>query len=433
MNNVIAIVGRPNVGKSTFFNRMIGRRKAIIDDSSGVTRDRIYGTSEWNGKGFTIIDTGGFVKNTDDIFEKAIKEQVHIAIEEADIILFMVDVKTGITDLDSEIAQLLRPVKKPVFIVVNKVDNFDRMLTANEFWALGFDNTFFLSSISGSGTGELLDAVSESLVDREIEEVDIPKLAIIGQPNVGKSSLVNAFTGEDRNIVTDIAGTTRDSINTVYKKYGKELLLVDTAGLRKKSKVHDDLEFYSVMRAVNAIERADVCLLLIDATDGIEAQDLSIMKLIQTRNKGIVLLVNKWDLIEKNTHTTKEYTDYIYSRTAPFIDFPVVFISALNKQRISKALDVALEVYENRQLKIPTSKLNNLMLKEIAMKKPPAIKGRHVKIKYVTQLKTHYPAFVFFCNYPQYVKADYKQFLENKLRQHFNFTGVPIKIYIRQK
>lgn len=433
MNNIIAIVGRPNVGKSTFFNRMIGRRKAIIDDSSGVTRDRIYGTSEWNGKGFNIIDTGGFVESTEDVFEKAIKEQVLIAINEADIIIFMTDVLTGVTDLDAEIANLLRPTNKPVFLVVNKVDNYDRMLTANEFWALGFENTFFLSSISGSGTGEVLDAISDSLKDKIIEDPDIPKIAIIGQPNVGKSSFVNALIGEERNIVTDIAGTTRDSINTRYKKYGKDLLLVDTAGLRKKSKVHEDLEFYSVMRAINSLERADVCLLLIDAIDGIEGQDLSIMKLVKERHKGFVLLVNKWDLVEKDTQSTKHYTDYIYSRTAPFIDFPIIFISALNKQRIARALDIALEVYENRQLKIPTSKLNNIMLQEISKKKPPAIKGRYVKIKYITQLPTYYPAFAFFTNYPKYIKGDYKQFLENKIRQHFDFTGVPIEIYIRKK
>ncbi len=433
MNNLVAIVGRPNVGKSTFFNRMIGKRKAIIDDVSGVTRDRIYGVSHWNGKGFNIVDTGGYVKHTDDVFEKAIKDQVYIAIEEADIIVFMVDVKTGITDLDQEVAKILRPVDKPVFLVVNKVDNYERELMASEFWNLGFENTFFVSSISGSGTGDLLDAISEHLVDKEVLESDLPKFAIIGQPNVGKSSFINALVGEDRNIVTDIAGTTRDSIDTIYNKFGKELLLIDTAGIRRKSRVKEDLEFYSVMRAINALERADVCMLMIDATDQVESQDLSILELARSRGKGVVILINKWDLIEKDTNLVKHYTQYIHSRTAPFTDIPIVFVSVLNKQRIFKALEVAMEVYENRLRKISTSKLNEIMLKEIEKNRPPAIKGRHVKIKYVTQLPLHYPAFAFFCNFPQYVKNDYKQFLENKLREHFNFTGVPIKIFIRQK
>lgn len=433
MNNLVAIVGRPNVGKSTFFNRMIGKRKAIIDDVSGVTRDRIYGVSHWNGKGFNIVDTGGYVKHTDDVFEKAIKDQVYIAIEEADIIVFMVDVKTGITDLDQEVAKILRPVDKPVFLVVNKVDNYERELMASEFWNLGFENTFFVSSISGSGTGDLLDAISDHLVDKEVLEPDLPKFAIIGQPNVGKSSFINALVGEDRNIVTDIAGTTRDSIDTIYNKFGKELLLIDTAGIRRKSRVKEDLEFYSVMRAINALERADVCMLMIDATDQVESQDLSILELARSRGKGIVILINKWDLIEKDTNLVKHYTQYIHSRTAPFTDIPIVFVSVLNKQRIFKALEVAMEVYENRLRKISTSKLNEIMLKEIEKNRPPAIKGRHVKIKYVTQLPLHYPAFAFFCNFPQYVKNDYKQFLENKLREHFNFTGVPIKIFIRQK
>lgn len=433
MNNLVAIVGRPNVGKSTFFNRMIGKRRAIIDDISGVTRDRIYGVSEWNGKGFTLIDTGGYVKNTEDVFEKAIKEQVYIAIEEADIIVFMVDVKTGITDLDQEVARILRPVNKPTFLVVNKVDNYERELMASEFWTLGFENTFFLSSISGSGTGDLLDAISDRLIDKEVAEPDLPKFAIIGQPNVGKSSFINALIGEQRNIVTDMAGTTRDSIDTLYNKYDKELLLIDTAGIRRKSRVKEDLEFYSVMRAINAIERADVCLLMIDANDQIESQDLSLLELARTRNKGIVILVNKWDLIDKDTNLVKRYTEYIHSRTAPFTDIPIVFISVINKQRIYKALDTALEVFENRTRKISTSKLNDIMLKEIQKNRPPAIKGRHVKIKYVTQLPLHYPAFAFFSNFPQYIKQDYKQFLENKIREHFNYTGVPIRIFVRQK
>ncbi|MBT8228855.1 MAG: ribosome biogenesis GTPase Der, partial [Bacteroidia bacterium] len=432
MAQVIAIVGRPNVGKSTIFNRLIGEKKAIIDNISGVTRDRIYGTSEWNGKHFTVIDTGGFVQHSDDVFEKAIREQVHIAIDEADIIIFMVDVTTGITDLDEQMANILRRQSKKVFLTVNKVDNNSRQLMANEFWSLGFDNTFFIASISGSGTGDLLDAITDELPDEgEDEENQVPKFAIVGQPNVGKSSLTNALLGEDRNIVTDIAGTTRDSVNSHYNKFGKEFFLIDTAGIRKKDKVHENLEFYSVLRAIRAIEESDVVMLLIDATTGVEAQDLSIFSLAIKRNKGVVILVNKWDLLEKETNTARDFEQRIKDKLAPFNDVPVIFISALEKQRISKSIDVAIEVYQNRKQKIKTSVLNDLMLEEIQRIPPPAYRGRFIKIKYITQLPTYYPAFAFFCNHPDHIKASYRQFLKNKMRTHFNFTGVPISIFFR--
>ncbi|MBT8232366.1 MAG: ribosome biogenesis GTPase Der [Saprospiraceae bacterium] len=436
MSEIIAIVGRPNVGKSTFFNRLIGEKKAIIDNISGVTRDRIYGNSHWNGKNFTVIDTGGFVKNSDDIFEKAIREQVHIAIDEADIIIFMVDVTTGITDLDEQMANILRRQSKKVFVAVNKVDNNSRMLMANEFWSLGFDNTFFLSSMNGSGSGELLDAISEFLPepDPNEEKLEIPKISIIGQPNVGKSSLTNALIGEDRNIVTDIAGTTRDSINSYYNKFGKEFYLVDTAGIRKKAKVHENLEFYSVLRAIRAMEESDVVLLLIDASTGLESQDLSIFSLAAKRNKGIVILVNKWDLIEdKETNTARDFEKKLKNKLAPFNDVPVLFISVLEKQRIHKAMDIAIEVYENRQRKISTSKLNEIMQEEIQRIPPPSHRGKFIKIKYIMQLPMPYPSFVFFCNYPDHVKDNYKNFLRNKLREHFNFKGVPISIFFRSK
>ncbi|NNE16435.1 MAG: ribosome biogenesis GTPase Der [Saprospiraceae bacterium] len=436
MSEIIAIVGRPNVGKSTFFNRLIGEKKAIIDNISGVTRDRIYGNSHWNGKNFTVIDTGGFVKNSDDIFEKAIREQVHIAIDEADIIIFMVDVTTGITDLDEQMANILRRQSKKVFVAVNKVDNNSRMLMANEFWSLGFDNTFFLSSMNGSGSGELLDAISEFLPEPDPNEkkLEIPKISIIGQPNVGKSSLTNALIGEDRNIVTDIAGTTRDSINSYYNKFGKEFYLVDTAGIRKKAKVHENLEFYSVLRAIRAMEESDVVLLLIDASTGLESQDLSIFSLAAKRNKGIVILVNKWDLIEdKETNTARDFEKKLKNKLAPFNDVPVLFISVLEKQRIHKAMDIAIEVYENRQRKISTSKLNEIMQEEIQRIPPPSHRGKFIKIKYIMQLPMPYPSFVFFCNYPDHVKDNYKNFLRNKLREHFNFKGVPISIFFRSK
>ena len=433
MGNIVAIVGRPNVGKSTLFNRLIGERQAIIDDTSGVTRDRQYGSSFWNGKNFTVIDTGGFVKDSEDVFEAAIRDQVRIAIEESDVILFMVDCTTGITDLDEQVAQMLRKTKKDVILVVNKVDNHQRLLEANEFWSLGFEETFFLSSMTGSGTGEVLDAVAEKIEETTDVESDLPKLAIVGQPNVGKSSLTNALLGEERNIVTEKAGTTRDSIHTHYHKFDKEFLLIDTAGIRKKSRVHENLEFYSVMRAIRAIEEADVCVLMIDARTGIEAQDMSIFRLAQRRNKGIVILVNKWDLVEKETNTARDFEEEIKNRIAPFTDIPIVFVSALEKTRIFKTIEVALEVYENRTRRITTSKLNDVMLEAIERYPPPSHRGRFVKIKYVTQLPTYYPAFAFFCNNPKHVKENYRNYLENQLRKNFNFTGVPIGVFFRKK
>lgn len=433
-NNIVAIVGRPNVGKSTFYNRLIGERQAIIDDISGVTRDRQYGSSFWNGKTFTVVDTGGFVKNSDDVFEAAIRSQVQIAIDEARVIIFMVDVTTGITDLDAEVADMLRRSVKPVFLAVNKVDNNKRMIEANEFWALGFDHTFFLSSLTGSGSGDLLDAVAEHIdADEEEEEDKIPRFAIVGQPNVGKSSLTNALLGEERNIVTDVAGTTRDSIHARYSKFDKEFLLIDTAGIRKKSRVHEDLEFYSVMRAVKAIEEADVCLLMVDAQTGIESQDMNIFRLAQRRNKGIAILVNKWDLLEKETNTARDYEKELRQKIAPFTDVPIVFISVTEKQRIYKAIEVAMEVYENRSRKIKTSELNDVMLQAIERYPPPSHRGRFVKIKYITQLPTYYPAFAFFCNNPKHVKENYRNYLENQLREHFNFRGVPISVFFRKK
>ena len=433
MGNIIAIVGRPNVGKSTLYNRLIGGRQAIIDDTSGVTRDRKYGMSEWNGKKFTVIDTGGFVQGSDDVFEAAIRSQVRIAIDEASALVFMVDVTTGITDLDEEVANLLRRTDKPVFLVVNKVDNHNRLIEANEFWSMGFENTYFLSSLSGSGSGELLDAMAEQLTDDLPIESDIPKFAIIGQPNVGKSSFVNALLGQDRNIVTDIAGTTRDSIHTMYNKFDKQFLLIDTAGIRKKAKVHENLEFYSVMRALRAMEEADVTLLLIDAQTGMEAQDMNIFSLAIKRNKGVVVLVNKWDLIQKETNTARDLEEELRSKMAPFNDVPIVFISVLEKQRISKALDQALQVFENRNRKIRTSVLNEIMHDAIDRNPPPSHRGAFIKIKYITQLPTYYPAFAFFCNNPKYVKPSYKNFLENQLRKNFDFSGVPISVFFREK
>ncbi|MCB0651315.1 MAG: ribosome biogenesis GTPase Der [Saprospiraceae bacterium] len=435
MGNIVAIVGRPNVGKSTLYNRLIGERQAIIDDVSGVTRDRQYGSCVWNGKTFTVIDTGGFVKASDDVFEKAIRSQVHIAMEEASVIIFMVDTTTGITDFDEDIAQMLRRTDRQVFLAVNKVDNHSRMIDANEFWSLGFEQTFFLSSMTGSGSGELLDAVTEHInIEDEVRlETDIPKFAIVGQPNVGKSSLTNALLGQERNIVTEIAGTTRDSIHTKYEKFGKEFYLIDTAGMRKKAKVHEDLEFYSVMRAIKAIEAADICLVMIDAQTGVEAQDMSILRLAQRRNKGIVILINKWDLVEKETNTARDYEKEVKQKIAPFRDIPILFISALEKQRIFKAIEVGLEVFENRNRKIKTSQLNDIMQEAIEQYPPPAHRGRFVKIKYVTQLPTYYPAFAFFCSNPKHIKENYKNYLENKLRENFNFSGVPMSIFFRNK
>lgn len=432
---VVAIVGRPNVGKSTLFNRLTETRAAIVDGIEGVTRDRHYGVSEWNGKEFTVIDTGGYVTNSDDVFEAEIRKQAAIAIEEADVVLFMVDVKNGITDLDQSVARILRSIKKPVLLVVNKVDTNNLQLDATEFYALGFDEIHTISSNTGSGTGDLLDEVVNQLPkDSEIEKHDdIPRFAVVGRPNAGKSSLVNALLDEERNIVTDISGTTRDAIYTRYNKFGHDFYLVDTAGLRKKAKVKEDLEFYSVMRAVRVIEYADVCIILIDATIGIESQDVNILNLAVRNNKGIVVLINKWDLIEKTTQTAKEMETEIKRRLEPFDDVPVLFVSALTKQRVFKALEIAQEVFQNRIQKIKTSELNEYMLPLIERTPPPSIKGKYVKIKYVAQLPTHYPSFAFYCNLPQYVKEPYKRFLMNKLRQKYNLKGVPIKIFVRKK
>ncbi|MDX2278234.1 MAG: ribosome biogenesis GTPase Der [Saprospiraceae bacterium] len=434
MGNIVAIIGRPNVGKSTFYNRLVGMRDAITDDFSGVTRDRKYGYCEWNGKRFTVVDTGGFVQGSSDVFESAIRTQVKVVLEEAAVIILMVDVQTGITDLDEGLAKMLRRSTKPVYLVVNKVDNSKNMYEANEFWGLGFDNTFFIAAISGSGTGDLLDAVVEHIENEEELETELPKFAIIGRPNVGKSSLANVLLGEERNIVTPIAGTTRDPIHTVYNKFGKEFMLIDTAGIRKKEKVEEDLEFYSVMRAIRAVEEADVCLLVLDAVQGIESQDLNIVRLAQKRHKGVVVLVNKWDLIEeKDTNTARNYERYIKSKMEPFDDVPVLFISVLEKQRIFQALEAALEVYENRSRRIKTSELNELMLGIIEGTPPPSVTNRYPKFKYVTQLPTPYPSFAFFVNNPNYVRDSYKSFLENQIRKHYKFTGSPMEIYFRAK
>ena len=434
MSKIVAIVGRPNVGKSTLFNRLTQSREAIVDEVSGVTRDRNYGMSNWNGVDFSVIDTGGYVQNSDDIFEEEINKQVLLAIEEADLILFMVDVATGIHDLDQSVAAMLRRVDKKVLLVVNKVDNNQRLMDATEFYNLGLGDYFALSSMSGSGTGELLDEVVKNLPDDVPESVpDIPKIAIVGRPNVGKSSLVNSLLGEERNIVTPLAGTTRDSIFTRYNKFQHDFLLVDTAGLRKKGKVSEDIEFYSVMRAVRTIENSDICLLLIDATRGIESQDLNIISLIQKNNKGMIILVNKWDLVEKGNNTSMLMEKEIKTKTAPFTDYPILFISATNKQRIHNILDLVAKVNENRNRKISTSELNDVMLEVIKSNPPPALKGKYVKIKYITQLPIYTPAFAFFCNLPQYVKDPYRRFLENRMRERFEFTGVPIRIFFRKK
>ncbi len=433
MGSIVAIVGRPNVGKSTFFNRLIQRREAIVDAISGVTRDRHYGKSDWNGKEFSVIDTGGYVLGSDDIFEKEIDKQVELAIDEADAIIFMVDVETGITGMDEDVARLLRRVNKPVFLAVNKVDNPQRAEDAVEFYSLGLGEYFPLSGINGSGTGEILDELVKVLPESNLPEEELPRFAVVGRPNAGKSSFINTLIGKDRYIVTDIAGTTRDSIDTHYNLFGFDFKLVDTAGIRKKSKVKEDLEFYSVMRAVRAIENCDVCLLLLDATRGFDGQVENIFWLAHRNNKGIVILVNKWDLMEKDTASVKEYTKKIQEATAPFTDVPVLFISVHSKQRIFKAIETAVEVYKNRSKHIPTRKLNDFMLPIIEHTPPPALKGKYVKIKYCTQLPTSYPQFAFFCNLPQYVKDPYKRFLENKLREEFDFTGVPVTIFMRKK
>lgn len=436
MSNIVAIVGRPNVGKSTFFNRLIKRRDAIVDAVSGVTRDRNYGKSEWNGKEFSVIDTGGYIKGSDDIFEGEIRKQVELAIDEADAILFVVDVEEGITPMDDEVAKLLRKITKPVILVVNKVDNSKRHNDALEFYNLGLGEYFTISGMNGSGTGELLDKIVEVLPELpEVieEENPLPRFTVVGRPNAGKSSLINALIGEDRFVVTDIAGTTRDAIDTKYNRFGFEFNLVDTAGIRRKAKVKEDLEFYSVMRSVRAIEHSDVCILMIDATRGFESQDQNIFWLAQKNRKGVVILVNKWDLIEKDTMTSRQFENQIREEIAPFTDVPIIFVSAKEKVRLLKALEAAVEVFENRKQKIQTSKFNELMLPIIEHTPPPAIKGKYIKIKYCMQLPTPTPQFVFFANLPQYVKDPYKRFIENKLREHFNFSGVPIDIYFRQK
>ena len=436
MSFTVAITGRPNVGKSTFFNRMLEERKAIVDDVSGVTRDRQYGVAEWTGRTFNVIDTGGFVVGSDDVFEREIRKQVHIAIDEANVIIFMVDAAAGITNLDESMADLLRRSTKPVFLVVNKVDNHTRMMEASEFYSLGFEHIFFLSSISGSGTGELLDAIVELMPDESDsvpDENEIPKFAIIGQPNVGKSSLLNALIGQERTIVSDVAGTTRDTIHTHYNMFNKEFVLIDTAGIRRKNKVNEDIEFYSVIRAIKAMDEANVCMIMIDAEKGITAQDLSIFSMAVKKGKGIVVLVNKWDLVEKETNTARDYEKDLKQRLAPFSDVPILFISVTEKQRLLKSIEAALMVFENRQRKVATSKLNEVMLKAIEQFHPPVVRGNAVKIKYVTQLPTFAPTFAFFCNYPDDVKLPYQNYLENKLRENFNFTGVPVRLFFRRK
>lgn len=422
------------MGKSTFFNRMLEQRKAIVEDTPGVTRDRQYGVSEWNGKTFNIIDTGGFVPFGVEIFEKEIREQVMIAVEEANAIIFMTDVTTGITTLDEAMTDILRVSKKPVFLAVNKVDNNARQLDATEFYALGFDHTHFLSSMSGSGTGELLDDIA-SLIDADVEVPDenLPRIAIIGQPNVGKSSLLNAMVGTERTIVSEIAGTTRDTIHTHYNLFQKELILIDTAGIRRKTKVHEDIEFYSVIRAIKAVDEADVCLMMIDAEKGIAQQDLNIFSLAVKKGKGIVFLVNKWDTVEKTTNTAKDYEKELKARLAPFTDIPVLFISAKEKTRVFKVVETALEVYESRKRRIQTSVLNEEMLPVIEAYHPPVVRGNTVKIKFITQLPTAVPSFAFFTNYPDDIKAPYRNYLENKLREKFNFKGVPVRIFFRKK
>ena len=447
MSYTVAIVGRPNVGKSTLFNRFLEERKAIVDDISGVTRDRQYGVTEWNGRTFNVIDTGGFVPDSKDMFETEIRKQVKIAIEEANAIIFMVDAAVGLTDLDSAMADMLRRSIKPVYVCVNKVDNSTRALEGTEFYGMGFEHNYFVSSISGSGSGELLDAVTSGMIDEPMKEVDadlpegaepeeaiaIPKIAIMGQPNVGKSSLLNAMVGQDRTIVSNIAGTTRDTIHTHYNMFQKEFVLIDTAGIRRKNKEKDDLEFYSVIRAIKAMDEADVCLMVIDAEKGVTAQDLSIFSLAAKKGKGIVVLVNKWDLIPKETNTARDFEKKIKDKLAPFTDVPVLFISALEKTRIFKAIELALEVYENKHRKVATSKLNEVMLKVVQNYQAPVVRGHIIKIKFVSQLPTRVPSFAFFTNFPDDIKTPYRNYLENQVRANFKFTGVPIRIYFRKK
>ncbi|MFS8617840.1 MAG: ribosome biogenesis GTPase Der [Solitalea sp.] len=434
MSNIVAIVGRPNVGKSTLFNRLTESRQAIVDNVSGVTRDRHYGFAEWTGRNFTVVDTGGFVAHSDDVFEKAIREQVHIAIEEATVLLFVVDVTTGVTDMDDHIAAILRRSNKPVLVAANKVDSNKQLPDIHEFYSFGLGEIYAIAANSGSGTGDLLDAVVSHLdPDVSGEQTKLPGFAIVGRPNVGKSSLINALLGKDRNIVTDVAGTTRDSIETIYNQFGYEFRLIDTAGLRKKTKVRENIECYSVMRTIKAVEEADVCILMIDATSDFESQDVNIFHLAEKKRKGVVIVVNKWDLIEKVQSTTRDFEKQIREKTAPLTDVPILFTSVPERQRILKVIETAFKVYKNREKRVPTSKLNEVMLEIINQTPPPALKGKHVKIKYITQLKSASPAFAFFCNLPQYIKDPYKRFLENKLRENFDFTGVPISIYFRQK
>ena len=436
MSYTVAIVGRPNVGKSTLFNRMLEQRKAIIDDESGVTRDRQYGVADWNGKTFNVIDTGGFVPASENIFEKEIRKQVKIAIDEADVIIFMVDVAVGITDLDEAMADVLRRSSKPVLLTVNKVDNGTRELEASEFYSLGFDKLYTISSISGTGSGDLMDAVTASMKDEDsslTDGMELPKFAIIGQPNVGKSSLLNALVGTERTIVSNIPGTTRDTIHTRYNLFQKEFILIDTAGIRKKSKEKDDIEFYSIIRAVKAMDEADVCLLVLDAEKGITAQDVTIFSLATRKGKGVVVLVNKWDLMDKNTNTARDYEKKLLEKLAPFTDIPVLFISATEKTRVFKVIELALEVYANKGQKISTSKLNDAMLKAVESYHAPVVRGHSVKIKFVTQLPTPVPSFAFFTNYPDDIKMPYRHYLENQLRTNFNFKGVPLRIFFRKK
>ncbi len=436
MGNVVAIVGRPNVGKSTLFNRLTESRRAIVKEVSGVTRDRLYGRGEWNGVQFSVIDTGGYVKGSDDIFEAEIRKQVEVAIDEAKVIVFVVDVMAGIVDLDQVVAKMLRKTKKKVFIVANKVDNTERVGLSSEFYQFGLGDVYDMSATNGSGTGELLDDMVKEF-DKDdlsvLEHDGLPKIAVVGKPNVGKSSLVNALTGKDTNIVTDISGTTRDTVNTRYNAYGFDFVLIDTAGIRKKAKVHEDIEYYSVLRSVNAIENSDVCIFMIDAEEGLQKQDLQIFYMIEKNSKGVVVLVNKWDKLEKDHKTMLEYEKNLIEGLAPFNDVPIIFTSTVTKQRIHKALEVTMDVYQNRIKKISTSELNDIMLEIIEMNPPPALKGKYIKIKYITQLPTHAPAFAFFCNLPQYIPDSYKRFIENRMREKFNFQGVPIKIFFRKK
>jgi GTP-binding protein len=435
MSGIVAIIGRPNVGKSTLFNRLTESRDAIVDNTPGTTRDRHYGTCEWQGKYFTVVDTGGYIQNSDDVFEKEINKQIHIALDEADVILFLVDGTSDITDLDDSIANILRKSNKNILLVANKIDTFDKIYDTHIYYRLGLGEVYSISAITGSGTGELLDRIVELLPDKKIDTTDknIPKIAIVGRPNVGKSSLVNLLIGEERNIVTPIAGTTRDAIYTKYNKYGMEFFLIDTAGLRKKQKFKNNIEFYSIMRTIRAIEHSDVCILLTDVSEGIQAQDINIFGLIQRNNKGVVFVVNKWDLLEKNHKTAKEYEDYIKKRIAPFIDVPIIFTSVIEKQRIFKVLEKAIEVYNNRKQRIATHKLNDYLLEIIKNSPPPTYKGKYIRIKYVTQLPTVYPSFALYCNLPQYVREPYKRFIENCIRKEYNFEGVPIEIYFRKK